>query len=52
MFIVLTYHFIIFVFGLRLDTFVSRHAHLQAAVPENNAAVTSSYVMVTPDGCF
>ena len=38
------------------DAFVARHAHLEALgvvmAPENNEAMTESYVMLTPDGRF
>ena len=38
--------------GHQYQEFLARHAHFPGLVPEDNAAMTGSYLMINPEGCF
>ena len=38
--------------GHQYQEFLARHAHLPGLVPEDNAAMTGSYLIINPEGCF
>lgn len=38
--------------SVEYNSFIERHKHIHAMVPESNDAMTESYLMMTPDGKF